>query len=275
MDTGIRLAAERDIPALTEIWKICFRDPDEYIRFFYRENFEYISAAVYTVDDKPVSMLHWFESSFVNGPQRKDAKFLYAGGTLPDHRKKGYYSALFEYVKSMAVQNGFLLFGKPASRELIPSYLSLGFRQDACLRLVTVRPEAKIPLSFFPLTPEEYNRMRDRAFSVHPYAKWPDRYVRWCCSDHEWFGGKTLSFEMDGDVYFLMGAPEEGALLITETNLSLAQLHRASGALCAFFGTRLVKAYLPDYSCSDGLEIVSSIVYNTPLLNTYVNLILS
>ena len=38
MDTGIRPAEERDLPDLTEIWKVCFHDPEAYIRFFYRKN---------------------------------------------------------------------------------------------------------------------------------------------------------------------------------------------------------------------------------------------
>ena len=34
MSDGIRLAEKQDIPALSEIWKICFHDSDDYIRFF-------------------------------------------------------------------------------------------------------------------------------------------------------------------------------------------------------------------------------------------------
>ena len=274
METGIRPAEKRDIPALCEIWETCFHDPGDYIRLFYRENFDRVSAAVYTVDDRPVSMLHWFDSAFVCGSERLDAKYLYAGGTRPGYRKKGYYGALFGYAKELAVRNGFLLFGKPASRELLPSYEALGFAPDACFRLVTVSPGETAPLAFSPLTPEEYNRLRDAAFSDRPYAQWPDRHVRWCFTENEWFGGKALAVEMDGGVHFLMGAPEEGALLITETDLTLPQLRRAGGALCAMFGTGLLKAYLPGDACPEGEEILSSIVYNGPLRNTYVNLIL-
>ncbi|MBQ6119275.1 MAG: GNAT family N-acetyltransferase [Clostridia bacterium] len=275
MDTGIRPAEERDLPALTEIWKVCFHDPEEYIRFFYRENFPYLSAAVYTEDDRPVSMLHMLEASFADGPRRLDARFLYAGGTLPAFRGRGYYGALFRYVTALADREGFALFGKPASRELLPYYQALGFRQDACLRLVTIRPAERLPLSFSPLTPHEYNRLRDLAFAGRPYAKWTDRHVGWCFADNEWFGGQALSFRLDGAVHFLLGGPEDGALALTETDLTLAQLRRAAGAICSLFGAPLLKAYLPDFACREGEEIVSSIVYHAPLRNTYVNLTLS
>ena len=274
MNTEIRLATERDIPALCEIWQVCFHDPEAYIRYFYRENFNSITVPVYVVNDRPVSMMHTMDASFLYGAKRQEAKYLYAGGTLPAYRKNGCYGALFEYLTAQARQNGHALFGKPASRDLIPYYQAFGFEPDACFRLVTVRPGEKIPLPVSALTPEAYNQMRNRVFSDRPYAKWPDRHLRWCVAENEWCGGKTLAVEMDHDVYFLIGAPRGNTLLITETNLSFSQLKRASGALCALFGTGLLQAYLPDFSCSEGEEIVSSIVYNAPLRNTYVNLLL-
>ena len=117
--------------------------------------------------------------------------------------------------------------------------------------------------------------MRNAAFGARPHVEWPDRHVRFCVAENEWFGGKTLAVEMDNAVHFLMGAPEAETLLITETDLSLPQLQRAGGALCVEFGTSLLKSYLPDFSCTEGEEIVSSIIYNAPLRNTYVNLILT
>ena len=273
MDTGIRLARREDIPTLIKLWNACFYDSEEYIDFFYAENFDDISVFVYTVNDLPVSMLHWMDAVFVNGAEQQEAKFLYAGGTDPAYRRRGYYGALFEHVKSLARKNGYALFGKPASRELLPAYQKIGLVQDACFRLVTVYPGEKTPLSVSPVTPELYNRMRNDAFSAHPYAKWPDRHVRFSIAENEWFGGKTVSVDMEGSVHFLMVTPEGDTLLITETDLSLPQLQRASGALCETFGAAKIKAFLPDFSCKDGEEIVSSIVYNTPLCNTYVNLI--
>ena len=40
------------------------------------------------------------------------------------------------------------------------------------------------------------------------------------------------------------------------------------------FGVGVLKAYLPDYTCGEGEEIVSSVINNAPLHNTYVNLLL-
>lgn len=274
MHSGIRLAEKGDIPALTEIWKDCFHDPDDYIRFFYRECFEFVTAAVYTVDDRVVSMLHWFDASFADGAEKLDAKYLYAGGTHPGYRHKGYYGDLFRYVQDLAKNNGFAIFGKPACHDLLPYYRSLDFEQDACFRVVTVYPGDVSASGFSPLLPEEYNRLRDLAFSSRPYVKWSDRYVRFSVDENAFFGGETLAVETDGSVHFLMCVPQEETLRVTETDLSPGQLRRIAGALCEKFGTKKLRAFLPDYSCGEGEQIVSSIVYNAPLRNTYVNLIL-
>ena len=274
MDTGVRMAQQRDIPTLCGIWQDCFHDPDGYVRFFYRENFDRISVPVYTVDDQPVSMLHLLDAVFVDGAEKRAAKLIYAAGTLPRYRHSGCMGTLLRHVTEQAEQTGSALFLKPASPYLADYYKAFRFEEDAGLRLVTVTPEEERPFSYTSLSPEAYNRMRNAAFSGRPYAMWPDRHVRWCVSENEWFGGKTLAIEMDGAAFFLTGAPEGDALLITETNLSLPQLKRASGALCALFGTGLLKAYLPADSCAEGREIVSSLVFNAPLRHTYVNLIL-
>lgn len=274
MQNGIRLAEERDLPHLIEIWKNCFPDSDAYIRFFYRACFDLVTAAVYTVDDRPVSMLHWFDASFTDGAEQLDAKFLYAGGTHPDYRHNRYYGDLFQYIKDFAEKNDCVIFGKPARRELVPYYQTMDFTPDAYFRLVTVYPEEIVPIHISPLEAEAYNRMRDRAFSDHPYVKWSDRYVQFCMDENAFFGGKTVAVELDGSSHIMMCAPQGDTLRITETDLTLRQLRAAAASLCKRFETKRLMAYLPDYSCSEGEEIVSSIVYHAPLRNTYVNLIL-
>lgn len=274
MDNAIRLVEERDIPALCKIWNLCSGDSEEYVKFFYRENLDHMTATVYTIDGSPVSMLHWFDAEFVNGNERRKAKYLYAGGSLPEYRKHGYYGALIRYVCDYARENGIILFGKPANNRLIPYYAAFGFITDACFRLVTVNAGEKTRLRFGDLSPEEYNRMRNRAFGSHPHAEWDDRYVGYCIAENAFLGGKTLAVETDGDVHFLMCAPKEDYLLITETDLSVSQITALSGDLCGLFGAGYLKAYMPDHSCGEGEEIVSSVINNGPLNNTYVNLLL-
>lgn len=273
MKTDIRKASRQDIPALCEIWKACFADTDEYISCFYKANFDRIEVTVYTVDNKPVSMVHLMDAEFVNGGKCQKAKYMYAGGTLPQHRKQGCLAAILEHEKKRAEETGVALFFKPVSPSLTDYFSRLDFEIDAYFSLLTVQPEKALPLSVCDLSYMEYNRMRNAAFAGIPYARWQDEHLRWCVEENGYFSGRTLGIELDGKDYFLMGYPEDDVLIINETNLLAAQLRQISGALCSLFGTALIKAYMPE-NYDEGEKIISSFVYNTALCKTYVNLIL-
>ncbi len=274
MVNGIRLARKSDVPVLCGIWQDCFLDPEDYILYFYRENFDRISVPVYTVDDQPVSMLHLMDADFVNGGKRQAAKLIYAAATAPAKRKNGCMGALIRYAQEQALREGHALFLKPATPYLTQYYRSFGFKEDAGFRLVTLPPGDVSPLSASPLSAEAYNRLRNAAFSSRPFARWPDAHLEWCVKENTFCGGETLAVSVDGKRHFLMGAPRENAFLIYETDLTAPQLRQLSGALCERFRTDFIRAYLPEDACEEGKTIVSSVVFNAPLQHIYVNLIL-
>lgn len=274
MESGIRLARKSDVPALCEIWQDCFLDPEDYILYFYRENFDRISVPVFTENDQPVSMLHLMDADFVNGEKRQAAKLIYAAGTTPSRRKHGCMGALIRYAEEEALREGHALFLKPATPYLTEYYRSFGFAEDACFRLVTISPGDVRPMAASPLSAEAYNRLRGAVFSTRPFARWPDSHLVWCVKENKFCGGETLSVMLDGTTHFLMGAPRENAFLIYETDLTVLQLQQLSGALCKRFRTDFLKAYLPEDACEEGQKIISSVVFNAPHQHTYVNLIL-
>ncbi len=275
MRSNIRLAAERDIPDLCELWRSCFPDPGDYIRFFYRENFSRISVPVYILDGKPVSMVHLMEASFADGPDDYPVRFVYAVGTLPGCRGKGFMRSLLLSAARSAEENGYGLFLKPAPH-LEKYYADLGFVLDSRFRRFSAEPEpdGRKDISFAPISAEDYNRLRNVAFSGRPFVKWPDDHVRWCVDENAFCGGRTLSLSMDGSTCFLMGYPDGGVLHVTETNLSTGKLRLAASALCSLFGTARLEALLPEESCREGDAVVSSVVFNAPRRRTYANLLL-
>ena len=274
MENGIRLARKSDVPVLCGIWQDCFLDPEDYILYFYRENFDRISVPVYTVNDRPVSMLHLMDADFVNGGKQQAAKLIYAAGTAPAKRKKGCMGALIRYAEEQALREGHALFLKPATPYLTEYYRTFGFAEDARFRLVTLPPGDVRPMMASPLSAEAYNRLRNASFSSRPFARWPDSHLSWCVKENQFCGGETLSVAVDGKQHFLMGAPRENSFLIYETDLTVPQLQHLSGALCERFRTDCIQAYLPEDACGEGKTIVSSVVFNAPHHNTYVNLIL-
>lgn len=273
MDNVIRPAERKDIPALTEMWKACFPDSEEYIKYFYRENFNFVTTIVECVDGKPVSFSHTFDAVIKDRDACHKALYAYAGGTLPEYRNNGYFVKILKYIQETAVKTDSVLFFKPALH-LIPYYSSFGCVKGSVLKLVTVNPEEIRPFVFTDLSYKEYNRMRDSAFSEGPYVKWPDEYIRWCIKDNEFFSGKTFKTELDGKEYFLMVYPKGDKLIVNETDMSVEQLRLMSGYLCKSFGSKLIEAYMPA-RCEEGEEELASFIYNSDLRNYYTNLILT
>ena len=275
MRSDIRFAVEKDVPRLCEIWRSCFPDPAEYVRLFYRENFDRIRVLIRTVDERPVSMIHLMDASFQDGPRKDPVRFLYAVGTLPGLRGNGYMHSLILSAAESAKKDGYGLFLKPSpGKEAF--YSALGFVEDSRFRVFTAGavPGGSEEVAFSLLSAGEYNRLRDRAFSGRPYVKWPDAHVLWCVDENAFCGGQTLSLELDGHTHFLTGSPVRGVLRITETDLSPGQLRSIAPALFRRFGVSRLEAYLPEEAARDGPTVVSSMVFHTPLRHTYANLLL-
>ena len=274
MKTEIRLAKRQDIPALCEVWKSCFSDNEEYIRYFYKENSKNIDILVLTVDDKPVCMAHIFDATMVNGNEKTPAKYLYAGGTHAQYRGKGYFSILVKHIIKWAKENEFALFFIPASQTLVEFYRTFGFEPDARLKKIHLSPNNTELLTYKEISYFEYNRMRNKAFFDIPFVKWSDKYLSWCGKENEYYGGKMLCVQQDGSDFFLMGYPEDNTLIINVTNLSFEQLKKISGALCKAFGTQCIDVFMPETAGGEGEIIISSVIFNAPKHNTYVNLLL-
>jgi GNAT superfamily N-acetyltransferase len=274
--SDIRLATEEDIPELIELWKSCFpEDSEEYIRYFYRENFSRIRVPVYSLNGKIVSMIHLMDAVFANGTDEYPVQFVYAVGTRPDCRGKGILQSLLLSVFDSAKENGYGMFLKP-SPELMNYYTRIGFAEDSRFRIFTIEAvqDGQKDFSCAPLSAEEYNRLRNRAFSTRPFVKWPDEHIRWCVDENDFCGGRTLSLKSGNDTHFLMCCPEGDVLRIIETDLEPDQLKTAAFGLCKMFGKSRLKAYLPEEVFREGPDVVSSLVFNAPLRQTYANLLL-
>ena len=270
----IKLASKQDIPALCEIWKKCFDDDEKYIKLFYERNFERIKIYAYFENEKPVSVVHLIDSVLKNKNEAQRAKLVYATGTLPEYRKKGFMSALIRYIADMADKSGWALFLKPSSPATESFYKSLGFKEGAPLRLSVFNPSGNQSFDTRELSPEEYNQMREKAFSSIPHAEWDNPHIKWSIEENEYFSGKTLGIKYENKEHFLLGYPEGKTLIINETDLSISQLREIGDALCESFKTEQIKAYHFDFSCAEGENAFFTLLYNANIDKAYINLIM-
>ena len=274
MVNGIRLAKEEDIPSLCRIWKECFPDSEEYIRCFYKENFNHIKVLAYFIDGAPVSMMHLIDSCLKDSDISQRALFIYATGTLPEHRGKGYMGELIKTLTKKADKEALALFLKPSSPTTQSYYQSFGFSPDGGFSLLDIETSGNSPFDSFDISAEEYNKMREAAFSDIPHARWDNEHINRCLEDNAYFSGKTLRIQYDNNDYFLLAYPQNDTLIINETNLSVSQLEAVCGSLCALFKTKRIKLFLAQSSPLQDKNTVSNLLYNSVVSNPYINLIL-
>lgn len=168
---NIRLSCKRDIPRLKEIWKLCFGDSDEFIDFYYANEYNPDQTLVLLDSGEVAAMLTmlpvWLRFS---GGARYNSSMLYAIATHPKHQKKGYSTALMEYAKEYLQERGAeALVLVPAQESLIEFYQKRGyqsvfFTREAAFDASYAKELAKdfnTSVSMVPATPAQYNSARN------------------------------------------------------------------------------------------------------------------
>ena len=103
---GCQIAQDNMIPDLKGIWQICFDGCKEEVELFYKTLFNINNAVVYVVDEKPVCSLYLLDISIMQGGSEVPGCYVYAAGTLPQYRGKGYMRRLISYAEVLALKRG-------------------------------------------------------------------------------------------------------------------------------------------------------------------------
>ena len=126
----LRLAYNTDQNQLINIWKICFNDMDEAIKLFFCNRFKTKDCVVCELNSKIVASLYMFDASIKDNNGVLSAFYIYAAGTLPNYRGKGYMKALISYANSIQLlRNKKCSFLLPANDRLYGYYNKLGYKK--------------------------------------------------------------------------------------------------------------------------------------------------
>ncbi len=152
-------AERRHIPQLKALWRVCFPDdrPTD-IDHFYDTLFSSMICLIGIADEQPVTMLHLLPAHAYVRTVAYPVRYLYAGATHPEHRKRGYYAALLHYSQKFVEGIGeYGIYLHPATDGLIQLYTGAGYTET----IVSGVPQ---PLSggeaLLSLSPEDYARLR-------------------------------------------------------------------------------------------------------------------
>ena len=146
--------------ALREVWKVVFGDDGAFMEMFFRELYLPGMAQVVEEDGKIVASAYVIPFG--------EANYIYAVGTLPAYRGRGYGRAV-----TLAAAGGRGAYLCPAEESLKTWYREAMGAVPADWREIGPLPENAIPISA-----EEFARERERLLHDMPHVPYPPQVLR-------------------------------------------------------------------------------------------------
>lgn len=198
MHEKIEWATAQDRARLQALHAACFEDTKEYISFYYQNRPPQHRTAILRAEGEVVAMLTAISFEI----QQERGTYLYAVGTHPQHRGKGYMRRLLEGVYSLLMREGvvFCLL-VPANAEMEDTYRRMGFTEFMPLYRAFVTSGAEMKMT--PLSYEEFARQHRKWTEKQSNAVcWPDEVLRYQYDEMCGLGGGAVSYIIDGEQYY-------------------------------------------------------------------------
>ncbi len=210
----IRIATERDIPRIKELWQQGFDDPINYVDFFYK-NAAKVSDT-YLCDEGPgvIAMLTMLPAKFVYKDRSVDVSYVYGAATDKKYRGRGFMSVLLRHCEKLAKEQGCAMSVLvPGGRHLFDFYKKRGYRADFSLKLVNIRPgmltappEKGYRFSIGGASPETVYGIREAALADTPHVMWDEKGIAAVLRDCREYGERTAVCERgDERAYAVFG----------------------------------------------------------------------
>ncbi len=221
----IRPSNPAEIPQQKTLWKKCFGDPDEYIDAFY-DRFCTADQVIVAVEDGKVnSMAALLPVTFrTREGETFPVSYLYALATDPDSQGRGHARQLLQYADRLLADRGDkAMVLVPASASLHKFFSATGM--DECF---THRKSEFLASSltgetgrgtFTPVTPEEYNAIREAYLADSDHLAYPDSLIHLQDLGSRMTGGGLFRVEVADDAEVGCAAVEyasEDTVLIKE-----------------------------------------------------------
>ncbi len=237
----IASAKRHMIPALSELWQVCFGDSQAYISRFMQHRFVPEQTVVWLEDSAPVGVAYLLPCTIGT----HNAIYGYAVGVLPEYRRHGVAAAILSVAESACSSRGMPLLVAPREG-LTEYYRRRGYREAFFCRwaefsgIGTVRP-----LTLKEARSECCRRLRDRDLPHEGLVRWDGSAVQYALLEHRECGGFAHILHWDGAEYLLLGHREGGWLVLDETTLPEALLSWLSPSLCAHYNAVNLRCLLP------------------------------
>ncbi len=206
----------KDVPGLKELWKEAFAEEDAYINLFFESLFSSANVICVKENNTICSALYLLECKINLLSKDYKAFYVYAAGTLNEHRNKGYMGELLEYAKVFCKKleaEAICLF--PASEKLYDyyskrDYLTVFKRKELQLEKQTIRLLASKNNEIKPATAENIKLIRDKALKNSDFLEWNTEILAYQLSLNSLDAGEAfVLFQDDAPVAYVISQMQD------------------------------------------------------------------
>lgn len=190
------------IPDLINLYKVCFNESLDSIKFFFNKKFRADYCIVCTVNGKIASTLCMLPANIIKGKKTLPIHYIYAAATMPEYRNNGYMRALLEYSDKIGHSNGVKYSALlPANKDLYTFYEKLGYHSFFKVRNVEIN-SSDIVKTLYGASPKseslpisEIHKLRNRAYTSQGYVLWDEKSIEYAVDLVTSSGGKIVFSE--------------------------------------------------------------------------------
>ncbi len=260
----------RDKEAVSEIWRQCFGDSQEFIDFYIENRMTELNMLVIRRDGRPVSMASFLPTDIQTPMGNLEGYYVYAVATLPEYQGQGLSGRILAFAQEHW-QKPLLL--SPAESHLRIFYAKRGFQPVYVKKFYALQPregnslgcvkdaledkrlcgcdgssrlagvegaaeEESSPVSQVELkaaTAKEYKAIRDEHWQGPGYVAWLTEDIEYAMKHAAFQEGESLVFETPEGKQLVMYVIDGDTMHIVETTLGLCQLPELLPVLKARF----------------------------------------
>lgn len=268
VQSPVVFASETERASVIDLWNQCFGDDRAYIELYLENRFGSENMYVIYRDNRPVSMASFLPVQVTVKGKKENARYVYAVGTLPEYRNKGYAT---EIIRHAAERYQEPLVLQPADRDLQEYYEKQGFADafgespcwiyaGRCTGTANVpwtdgnnlqaaegtgdedEPDVLGNWAISEADAKSYKLIRDQSLEGEGYVAWDEEAIAYALKENEFCGGRTLLLAEDTGTEtpkkaVLMYRIEKDSLHIIETTLDDDELHNVLPDLMAYTDT--------------------------------------
>lgn len=276
--TEIALASDADIPALKEIWAVCFGDSAQYIDFFFKKRFPSCTAVCARHNGRAIGAAYLMPVSTMEYGALKKGRYAYAVGLLPPYRGRGIYPMMHRKImKKLKELNEFFILC-PANKKLADYYRSIGFSEFSYLaqrKVICANNSHDFDIS--DISADKYMNMRNKFFRSDGCIFWDEEAVRYAIEENSCGGGFAAEITCSSGSYAVLAAPRGAMLKIVEATVPDNMIESVSSFLCRKYGFSSAVWNIPAYMSKSGEQcFLSGMTCNLKKGDyPYINLLLN